>query len=913
MMQQTSSSSMAGFIMPDALQQFESTLTARGIVPGGVIADGALHRCPTEGKPHSDNGAYLLHLDGAIPAGGYQNWGDNLGWQDWRADIGRKLTKEENAAYKAQMEASRKAKKEEEERRHTEARERAMLILAESTPCTAHPYLAKKGVQAHGVKVAPDGRLIIPMRDAAGKLHSLQRIAPDGNKLFLKGGRVDGCYFAIGKPTDVLYIVEGYATGASIHEATGCAVAVAFNAGNLEAVAKALREKLPDIRIVICADDDYQRAGNPGLTAARKAAKAIGGLVAIPDFGDMRPDGATDFNDLHQAQGIEAVKRSIENALSANSSSSSGDPEPLASDDDVEYCPYGDGRFERSRRGVFFMTGKKDDAGNDKPPVWICSPLWIVAKTRDTESGAWGRRLKWIDDDGVCHHWSMPSSLLEGDGLAVRQELTDKGLHITPSKYGRELLSTYIKVWTVEERARCVDRLGWNGGVFVTPSETIGADDEMVVFQNAQAIEPAFSTKGTLDEWRANVASRAVGNSRVVFAISAAFAGALADMANEDSGGFHFLGASSSGKSTAQKIAGSVWGHPEKYWHSWRATANGLEGLSAIHNDGLLILDEISMADSKEVGEAAYMLANGQGKTRAGRTGMARQSFRWRLLFLSSGEEGLSTYMAKAGKKPNAGQQVRLAEIDADAGAGMGAFENLHGIENSKEFSEHLKEIATHAYGTAGMEWLRCLVEHRERLTRTHSKNMKSMLELELQAFLTENAPDAGGQVGRVARRFALVAVAGELATEWGITGWEPGESERAAGKCFAAWLEGWGGNGNKEERATLEQVKAFFEAHGASRFEEWEPKDPDKIQRIVNRAGFVRHVDGMPKYYVLNEMFKLEVCKGIDHIRAARVLLDAGWIEPGYDGRTSKPERLPGLGKQVKCYVFTEKMWTES
>lgn len=117
-----------------------------------------------------------------------------------------------------------------------------------------------------------------------------------------------------------------------------------------------------------------------------------------------------------------------------------------------------------------------------------------------------------------------------------------------------------------------------------------------------------------------------------------------------------------------------MWGDPSAYPRLWRATANGLEGLAALHNDGLLILDELSQIDPKEAGEAAYLLANGQGKARASRTGTARQSARWRLLFLSAGEESLTALMARVGRKVNAGQEIRLADLDADAGAGMGAF-----------------------------------------------------------------------------------------------------------------------------------------------------------------------------------------------------------------------------------------------
>jgi putative DNA primase/helicase len=151
---------------------------------------------------------------------------------------------------------------------------------------------------------------------AVGEIQSLQFIAPDGDKRFLTGGRVSGCYFSIGNPkgAEAICIAEGFATGASIHEATGYPVAVGFNAGNLLAVAKVMREKFPEMRLILCGDDDVRTEGNPGIRKATEAALSVGGLLAIPDFGSDRPEGATDFNDMAQLCGTEAVERAIANA-----------------------------------------------------------------------------------------------------------------------------------------------------------------------------------------------------------------------------------------------------------------------------------------------------------------------------------------------------------------------------------------------------------------------------------------------------------------------------------------------------------------------------------------------------------------------------------------------------------------------
>lgn len=565
----------------------------------------------------------------------------------------------------------------------------------------------------------------------------------------------------------------------------------------------------------------------------------------------------------------------------------------------AEQFTYGAGQFQVSENGVYYLG--RDKEGNPKPPLWLCGRLTILAQTRDDKSAAWGRLLEWRDNDKVVHRWAMPNELLQGDGAEVRFELARLGLSIAPTRPARESLLTYLQTWPVDRRARCVESLGWHGPVYVVPSETIGEAEEHVVFQNAHAIEPAFSTSSTTKEWRDQVAAMAQGNSRLVFALSVAFAGPLIEPAGEDSGGFHLRGASSTGKSTVLKLAASVWGNPSAYCRLWRATTNGLEGLAALHNDGVLILDELGQIDPREAGESAYMLANGRGKARAARNGTARPSATWRLLLLSAGEESLTALMAQVGRKPTAGQEIRLADFDADAGCGMGAFESLNGFESSAALVAALKEAAIRYYGSVGEAWLRWLVEQRSKLATFISDGVRQ--------FVREHAPnDASGQVERVARRYGLVAVAGELATHAGLTGWQQGEAEQAAGKCFAAWQESFGGStGNREERALLAQVKVFFELYGESRFE---ATSSTSEQRVNSRAGFFRsNAEGPREYLVLPQVFKSEVCKGFELKAAVKVLRTHGWLIPASDNKTTQKPRLPEIGP-TRVYVIGGKMW---
>lgn len=248
--------------------------------------DGRLVRYRVEGdKAGSRNGWAVLH-DGPMQAGAFGSWktGATHSWCEART---KPPTPAERAELQRAVRAMQQAREAEQQAVQASARDRAGKLWRRSHPAhDGHPYLCAKGVQAIGVRQLREA-LLVPARDADGVLHTLQFISPDGSKRFLSGGRIRGCYFAMGRPDRVLLLAEGLATGATLHEATGHAVAVAFNCGNLEPVARALRAKFPALRIVLCADNDQQTPGNPGVTYARAAARAVGGFLAIPRFEEI--------------------------------------------------------------------------------------------------------------------------------------------------------------------------------------------------------------------------------------------------------------------------------------------------------------------------------------------------------------------------------------------------------------------------------------------------------------------------------------------------------------------------------------------------------------------------------------------------------------------------------------------------
>ena len=245
-------------------------------------------------------------------------------------------------------------------------------------------------------------------------------------------------------------------------------------------------------------------------------------------------------------------------------------------------------------------------------------------------------------------------------------------------------------------------------GFFVLPDTVIGPKASKVIFQSGEGGHDEHTRAGTLEGWQHEISSRAVGNPLLLLALSASFAGPMLALCNAEGGGLHFVGDSSTGKTTLLEAACSVWGGAN-YRRSWRATANGMEGAAALFNDGLLALDEISECNPHDVGAIIYALGNGRGKQRAGRLGSARALTRWRCFVLSSGERSIGTTMYEVGRHAKAGQGVRL--LDLSATRKYGAWDNLHGLASGSAFSDAIKRAVVIHHGRAGRAFL-------EKLTR---------------------------------------------------------------------------------------------------------------------------------------------------------------------------------------------------
>lgn len=568
--------------------------------------------------------------------------------------------------------------------------------------------------------------------------------------------------------------------------------------------------------------------------------------------------------------------------------------------------------FRLTGSGVEYYIVEEDAAGEWVP---ICSYLEVAAITKDADNGSWGRLLVVKDLKGKFHQWAMPMKLMAGDGASYRETLLEMGLRIEPGRTARELLSKYISTCSPTQFITCADHNGWHDErVFVLPDETFGGAS--VVLQQEFLPDNAFRIKGSLDDWRDSIGKYCVGNSRLLLSASAAFAAPLLHILGHESGGFHFRGASSIGKTTTLRVAASIWGGGGQggYIRQWRATGNALESVARLHSDALLCLDEISQVGSHEAADIAYMIANGMGKTRANRSGFSRRPATWRTLFLSTGEISLADKIAESGKqRVSAGQEVRIVDITADAGAGLGIFEELHGLKNGDELARHLRDTSERYYGVTIREYLREIV-------KADRDELRLAAEIAIEDLVKSlDISNADGQVKRVARRFGLAAAGGELAILFKIAPWPKDAAIGAAKTCFESWLAARGGAAPLEVQRLKSQLRLFFEQHGESRFTDLDAKEfvndlgeRKHLRQTYNRAGFRRAGPDGLEYFVLPEAFRAELCKGFDARWAARTLLEEGYLKGGENNRPDAKQRIPDYPHPMRVYHFNSRLFDD-
>lgn len=884
-----------------------------GLMIDSPVLDGTIQRTYTETtkKSGKKNGWYIgwtkyVNNQDIIccSMGDWAKGGGSLAtYKSWKDD--HTFTQSDLTTIKAlQLEQQRKIQAE-KAKRNKEAAKKATEQWLNLSETGNSRYLESKGIKGYGLRYGTDSKdgdyIAIPIRNYEGDLKGLQLIYdtplsydPTRSKTFTSGVEKKGNFHTIGSvnPSIPLCFVEGYATGASVHEATDYPVIVCFDAGNIKPVVEAWRKQNPTQHLIICADNDQWKESNTGIDKAKEAAKNYGCCLAIPDFTDLDiSDKPTDFNDLHTLAGSDKVKAIINSAekstpaLPVTATNTSNEKADNLSDGypTVDLLPcyrVYDNWLQIDdnstlKAGTYLHYAKKDDDGKVVGIFnkWICSPLYIESVTLDQHHNNYGRFLTFIPTRGGFKKWCMPMALLSGNSEALRSELLSKGVLIDCDN--PKMLTRYLNNFLPKKTLEVATQTGWHKGAYILPESCIGSDDYFYQSENVHADVP-YRQAGTLEQWQQQIARYCVGNPLLMLSVCCAFAGALLKPAHQQGGGFHFVGESSKGKSTGLEVACSVHGDGT-YKRTWKATGNGMESVAAMFNDGFLALDEIGECNPKEVGNIIYQVANGVGKSRANRSGGAKASYQWRVIVLSNGEVSIESAMQEAGQRVKAGQLMRLLTIPIFGK--YGAFNDLHDMTDGRALADHLKTVSLNYYGVAGIEYLTKLV--------AEQRNINELAERYTVALI--DGETLSSQESRAAKRFALVALAGELATEYGVTGWHKGDACQGVKECFKQWRNSFGG-GDTEDRQIKEAIKAYVEMYGDARFTS-ASANAERLHGV--RSGYWKDGGVHGREWLFSKSGLMEAVKGYDLKKAVDVLKQCGWLIVGSEGLATTKARI--------------------
>lgn len=539
----------------------------------------------------------------------------------------------------------------------------------------------------------------------------------------------------------------------------------------------------------------------------------------------------------------------------------------------------------------FFAADEKIFIGGKKPR-FLARTFAYLGLARNARSSNWQFLLGFNDPDGVGHVVRLPAEHLAGDGKELWKLLLCAGYFPPVSREARVSFLNLLRGLQSDRRVLIVDRSGWVDGTFsqfVLPGgETIGGEEAVLLSENLGGAGRGHGSTGTLADWQRVIAAPSKDNELLVFVLAAAFASVFLDPLHMDGGGINLKGNTTAGKTTALRVCMSVWASPFAV-ETWRATDNGLEGIAALCNHVILILDELGKARPEVVAQAAYMLANGEGKRRADVEGVAKAARRWQVLFISSGELGLREMLAGDTRKAQAGQFVRLVDVPVD-GETHGVFSNVPDGMDPSQFAKALRGGAKNQYGTAGPAFVEALIRS-GRLSGINEEFERHKEELAQKL----NGHPLTPVQQRVFERFALISLAGCFATDFGITGWCDTEIVKASVlKFFRKWREeDEQSAGVSDAHAAVARVREFLLQNERERFVSASFSVPRQMAGYSDDEAF----------YILQNVWRDEIHKGHDPIRSARSLQDHGFLIP--EGPKRLKAKVPtGLnGDRIRAF----------
>ena len=563
--------------------------------------------------------------------------------------------------------------------------------------------------------------------------------------------------------------------------------------------------------------------------------------------------------------------------------------------------------FQLTEDGL--IKTESDPRSGEFSEVFAGSPMAVLGRTRLAGARAgWGYQVAIRTPLGEWACKTIPARLLAGDGREMREILAHEGFVVPQPLPGRRALAEYIAYTQDCPIIEVADRPGWHGESFALPDGVLSpACCERPVNMDMENRLHFLGVAGTFEAWK-GLAELAAQSSRATFVICVALAAPLLRLLDMKGGGFHLFGDGTRGKTTAQIVAGSVWGGggQDGFVRSWRTTDNGAEALTADHNDLLLPLDEMTLASPELVFSVIYMLVNGHTKNRAKVDGLLAEGKQSRVLALSSGENPVSRQLAQArgGARMTGGIAVRMVDIPIEVEPGV-SFEGHAPFASEREFADRMTDLAKANYGHAGRAFIREILRDQDAVRTEAEQHVDRMKEHLLE-------PNDDPQIERVLARFGVVTAAGCIAANRGILPISQGQVTNAIATIFRAWKEHRGGGESEERRNALRHLKYFFEAHGSSRFEEvMRDKNTDDSARgndrnVRDRCGYrVQQDDGAWLYYVLPGAWEQELCSPHAPDLVAKIALESGALLTGEGRHRQKKVRLPDYPQGTRVYAI--------
>jgi len=448
----------------------------------------------------------------------------------------------------------------------------------------------------------------------------------------------------------------------------------------------------------------------------------------------------------------------------------------------------------------------------------LSAPLVVVAVACTTQGLGWSKIVRFINHDGMIRELMISDADLMGKTSRILTQLADLGFEISTGKRERQAFVDLLRKWRPSLRMTLVDRIGWTDSgcsAFVLADGSVIGNDKVRLSRGLAGVSrhPA-AARGTVKGWRDNVASLCPGNPLMVTAVSLGFAAPLLQMLGLEGSGLHLYGGTSNGKTTLQHLAYSVW-HDTRSLPTWNATRAGLEDLAALHSGTLLALNEIAEADPATIGETVYALTNGRRKQRFGSSTSHQSMETWSLCTISSGEVTLAEHMAKGRGRLMGGHEVRMLQVRADRQL-HGVFDEIHGMSSPSEFAEEIRRRADTNHGTAGPAFVQQLILNL-RNPDTLRKLRSTLDKITSRLHSTHRLP-RDGKTGRAVRHFAVVALAGELACQFDVTGWKKGEALAAVSKVLGLWATETDILGVPVVASAAQRIDAFV-SNNAARF----------------------------------------------------------------------------------------------